>query len=372
MEFETPRSCGAAQAEKTYLEDSMNKDIREYQDDEINLYELLSTFWDHKLLILAITAVFGIIGVIYALWAPQIWSAKAIVVAPSSLELETLQHRLDGLVAASQINDTEVIISKNYSDFIGLFTEEKLFSDFIQSFNSYDNKYAFLTKNGLIQEQDVNDERAYQRYLEKMTGGIIANQRSSENFFTLSFASENAREAHDRLRQYIDFIQENEMATKNKVLTEKIEGKIQLLSRDVRLLQAETLQRLQEEIARTEFALRISKSAGLEDPVENLNNQTLFTIDLGARALNEKLAILKEIKKPELINLDLSELRLRLDSLQAIQQEDVRFTSFRFLQSPSPQMSPDKPKRLLVIILATLAGLVVGMLLSLCLDRRAS
>ncbi len=36
----------------------------------------------NKILILAITAFFSIVGIAYALLAPQKWSAKAVIVAP--------------------------------------------------------------------------------------------------------------------------------------------------------------------------------------------------------------------------------------------------------------------------------------------------
>ncbi|HHQ4632498.1 TPA: Wzz/FepE/Etk N-terminal domain-containing protein, partial [Aeromonas hydrophila] len=45
--------------------------------DEIDLRELLSVLWCRRALILALTSIFAIIGIIYALYAQQIWSANA-------------------------------------------------------------------------------------------------------------------------------------------------------------------------------------------------------------------------------------------------------------------------------------------------------
>jgi LPS O-antigen subunit length determinant protein (WzzB/FepE family) len=54
------------------------------REDEIDLRELLISLWKNRILILAITAIFCLAGIAYALLAPQQWSAKAVVVAPSN------------------------------------------------------------------------------------------------------------------------------------------------------------------------------------------------------------------------------------------------------------------------------------------------
>lgn len=111
--------------------------------------------------------------------------------------------------------------------------------------------------------------------------------------------------------------------------------------------------------------MRISKTAGVETPVENPNNETLFPIQFGAKTLSEKLKILKEINNPEILNPELADIRLRLDGLQALPLETVNFTSYHLLQSPTESLNRDKPKRSLVVALATLAGLMLGVAVAL-------
>ena len=94
--------------------------------------------------------------------------------------------------------------------------------------------------------------------------------------------------------------------------------------------------------------------------MQNLQNRDSFAIDLGARALAEKLKVLKEIKNPEFMNPDIGDLRLQLSSLQAIKLEALPFQSFAYQSSPSEPLSRDKPKRPLVVVLATLLGGMLG------------
>ena len=355
----------------------MHNTQEQYQDDEINFRELFTTLWRNKILIAAITVIFSITGAIYAYLAPQVWSARAIVVAPLPTQLEQLRLRLENLVALMDIiasnqkdYDNRIPVDQHKA-FLETFSDTKLHRDYIQAFNSFDNKSEFLQQNGYVQPEDKKDPLILQRTLEKLAKKIAVTQKKNEESVTLSFSSDNARQAAHLLNEYLNFIQTREVAAKNKLLVEKINNHTNVLTVTYKILEEETLKRLQEEIVRTEYALRISQTAGIDAPVENLNHQSIFAIDLGARALNEKLKILKEIKNPKLINSTLADIRLQLDSLQALPQEKVGFSSFHFLQSPSEPLYRDRPKRSLVIVLATLAGVVIGVLAALFWGNRS-
>jgi LPS O-antigen subunit length determinant protein (WzzB/FepE family) len=342
----------------------MNSSKEPYQDDEIDLRELLTSLWANKLLIIAITAIFSLAGIAYALLAPQLWSAKAVVVAPLLSQSDQLQLRLEKLVALREITKNRSNITYGYEEFLADFSDAKLLTDFIQAFSSFDNKIEFLKTNGVFRPEDTQDVGSLQRLLTARAETISVNQKKDEADTTLSFSADNAEEALKLLSEYLAFIQSREVVIKNRLLAEKIANQTKTLNFIYQAKQAETLKRLQEDIARTEYALRISKAADVEAPVENLNNQSIFAIDLGAKALDEKLKVLKEIKSAEIIDPELADLRLQLDSLQAIPQEKISFTSYRFLQSPSEPLSRDKPKRPLVVVLATMAGLMAGVMVA--------
>ncbi|WP_448871377.1 LPS O-antigen chain length determinant protein WzzB [Desulfobulbus propionicus] len=330
-----------------------------YQNDEIDLRELAATLWKGKLLILAITALFSIAGIAYALLARQEWSSKAVVTAPMPAQVKQLRLRLENIKAVNPKDDSSM------DKFFTAFSEANLFTDFIEAFKSFDNKSEFLKTHGYVPEADKINAGSRQSFLEKTAKKIIASQKKQETFYTLSVVADNAPEARKWLSAYLNFLQTREVAIKNQQLKVEIANQSQSLAFKHQILKVDTLKRLNEEITRTEFALRISKTAGVETPVENLNNQTIFPIDLGAKALSEKLNVLKEIKDPEIINPELADIRLRLDGLQAVPMASVSFTSYHLLQSPTEPLSRDKPKRSLLVVLATVAGLLVGMMTAL-------
>jgi LPS O-antigen subunit length determinant protein (WzzB/FepE family) len=337
----------------------MNSTQEQYQSDEIDLRELLSNLWGRRLLVLAITAIFSSIGVIYAFLAPQVWTAKTIVVAPLPTQLEQLHFRLEKVFALMDSG------SVKHGELRAAFSGTKLYTDFIQAFDSFDNKSEFLKENVYFRQEGQQDVNTLQQSFEGWTKNIAATQNINEASATLSYSADNAQEAEKLLIDYLNFIQTKEDAAKNKLLADKVINQIDVLTFNHQILEAETHKQLQEEIARTEYALRISQTAGIDAPVENLNNQGIFIIDFGAKALSEQLNILKEIKNPQLINPSLANFRLKLDSLRAVPQEKVSFASYHFLKSPSQPLDRDKPKRSLVVVLATLGGLMTGVTVAL-------
>jgi len=341
----------------------MNNAREQFRVNEIDLQELLTTLWANKLLIITITIIFGTAGIAYAFFAPQKWSAKAVVVAPSPTQLEQLQLRLDNLIALRDIAENNPIETNNHSDFLASFSETKLFNDFILAYSSFDNKSEFFKTNNYARQKDLKDADALQLSLEKWSKNISAAQKKNEVSATLSFGSDNAQDAEILLNKYLDFVQTKEVETKNKILADEISNQIKTLTLVYQAQEVEAFKYLQEEITRTEFALRISRTAGIEEPVENLNDQSLFAIDLGAKALSEKLKILREIKNPELFSPALAMIRLQLNSLQAIPQEKVSFTSWHFLKTPTKPLSRDWPKRFLVIITVFSVGLILGVMI---------
>jgi LPS O-antigen subunit length determinant protein (WzzB/FepE family) len=337
----------------------MNSIQEQYQSDEIDLRALLTNLWERRLLILAITAIFSIAGLIYTFLSPQVWSAKTIVVAPLPTQLEQLQFRLEKLFALMDPG------SVNHSELRTAFSGTKLYTDFIQAFDSFDNKSEFLKTNDYLRQGRKQGVNTLQRSLEGWARNISVTQNKNQTSITLSYSAGNPQDAEKLLTDYLNFIQTKEVAAKNKLLADKVTNQINVLTLNYQILEAATLKQLQEDIARTEYALRISETAGIDAPVENLNNQGIFVIDLGAKALSEQLKILKEIENPQLLNPALTDFRLKLDCLRAVPLEKFGFASYHFLQSPSPPLDRDKPKRSLVVILATFLGLMTGMVVAL-------
>lgn len=108
------------------------------QDDEIDLRELFSVIWQGKWLIIAITAVFAIGSVVFAIMQPNIYKSEALL-APAAEEqgggLSALASQFGGLASLAGVN----LGAKGGTDKTQLAIEvlksRQFTSDFIQKHN---------------------------------------------------------------------------------------------------------------------------------------------------------------------------------------------------------------------------------------------
>lgn len=323
--------------------------------DEIDLRELALVLWKQKVLVLTIAFLFSALGIAYALLARQVWTSQALVSEPTVTQVASLQLSLEQFRAAA---GTEGM------DFSTL-QRPALYQSFVAAFNAMNNKRTFLTQEGIfakeVERAGISDRRSERALMYKLAEGIVAKELSKTGTdMTLSFSAETAEEAQKRLVKYIAFIQKDQLEQKNAELKSIWQNRINTLATQYENIKVDTIQDRLDMIRRTQYSLRISEAAGVEKPLENLNTKDVFNIDLGSKALAEKLKILEEMKNPELLNPALGKIRLQLGSLKALDFKDVSFESFYTIDSPEEPVSRDKPKRPLIVVLATLLGGMLG------------
>ena len=85
--------------------DSQSETTNEY-DDEIDLRELFGVLWSGKFKIIAITAIFAVGSVFYALWIPNQYKATALL-APAQSDgggLSSTLGQLGGLASLAGVS----------------------------------------------------------------------------------------------------------------------------------------------------------------------------------------------------------------------------------------------------------------------------
>ncbi|PJG60157.1 LPS O-antigen chain length determinant protein WzzB [Aeromonas cavernicola] len=323
--------------------------------DEIDLRELVLVLWRHKTFILLVTILFTAIGISYALTARQVWVSQAVITSPSIEQLNTLKLDID------KLSSTIPLELMNQID-LSEFSKAELYKSFIYTFNSIDNKRQFFEERGIIAEElskkDDGDEKHKKALVNRLSEGVIAKLADkTSNDMTLSFSADTAVLAKQRLQDYIAFTQKKQTLDKYSALNYIIKNRVDTLTIKYDNLKTDTLKTLQDNINRIQYSLRISQAAGVEKPLERTySGSELFNIDLGSKALAEKLKVFEEIKNPELLDPKLGQIRLRLDSLKSLKLTPVPFYSFQMLGSPEEPLTRDKPKRSLIVVLATLLG----------------
>ncbi|ENM3932704.1 LPS O-antigen chain length determinant protein WzzB [Vibrio cholerae] len=339
-------------------------------DDEIDLKELFSALWKGKWLIIITTLLFSVAAIGYALTAQEWWSAKATVSQPQLQGIASYQHavkRYQPLFDVYQEDGT--IIVSNALD--SLIDPKLIFQQFIQTFNANGTKRRFMQTNPTfltLQKQMLGQtddlevmQTLYEGWFERIQASAV--DKKANDIFTLSFQSVDKASSLTLLNDYIQFVNQtlnqqlnddliSTLATKNGELTQQ----------EKNLLQQAKL-RLQVELERTQYALNITEAADIKQPVQNLGEQELFSINIGSRALKAKVDALKSIK-------DLSVFEPRLAILQSkLSQFDLETLSaeakwsvngFYYLDQPEQPLTRDKPKRALIVVLGGMLGGMLG------------
>jgi uncharacterized protein involved in exopolysaccharide biosynthesis len=111
---------------------SASIDKKLFENDEININELIKTFWDYKLIISSISIVSCILIVLYSLSIPNIYRSSALVM-PTQSQGSNLSGSLSGLGGLASMAGISIPSgsSNNKDEAIAVLTSHQFLEDFI-------------------------------------------------------------------------------------------------------------------------------------------------------------------------------------------------------------------------------------------------
>lgn len=327
-----------------------NQWVQESGLDEIDLRELMLVLWRQKLLIMLVTLMFSLGGIAYALLAPQQWSASAVVAEPKPEEMTPML----------KVSKLATVLG------LGGFPSGKdLYQEFILEFNSYENRRDYLKASPLFTEvvkNDGLDGKAQVRWLRDWSKSVTAqpvDKKGEVPGVELKFAAPTSEKSLAMLEGYIDYIIKLQQKQLIQRLAEQRDLQLDGMNTEYRIMQEDTKRTLQQEIVELAMANKVAKAAGVSASLENYNAQDRFLISLGSKGLEEKLSLLKSIDL-EVYQPTLQSLQVKMARLKSISLDGIAFRPFSYLDAPDEPLSRDKPKRPLIVVLATLLGGMLG------------
>lgn len=329
--------------------------INQHSDNEIDLYELFTLLWKKKFRILLATLIFGSIGILYAMVAPEQWTANATIYPSKqrdTLALDRLRAELN-LLGLSGTKSNKSL----YNEFLFEFKSYNNIRDYLQTTNQFKEH---VSQNELSDQQQQRLLRTWSEWME-----IAPQDKKGEKpGIRLSFSFFNKEDALSILTGYIDYIVRLQSKELLEILENNRSSQIGMLNLKIRLKTEAAQRKLAREIEGVEYSMSIAKAAGVNKPLENFNYGDRFPITLGQDALARKLSILKSLKIEEYAP-EIVELNVQLARLKSINLDRLTFNPFTYLDTPSEPLSRDKPKRPLIVVLATMLGGILGVALVL-------
>nr|WP_042820196.1 LPS O-antigen length regulator Wzz(fepE) [Yersinia wautersii] len=336
-----------------------NQIDRTKNNEEIDLFELLSMIFKYKIRILLITLFFLISGLVVSYILPQKWTSTAIIALPGDEQVQVL----DELITNLTVLDIKVDVSANY-----------LLSTFKQNFDSQDLREQYLVNTNYFKRLMKNnpegglDKRALiERIVNENISSVnpLKDKTEGENeyrYYKLSYSASTPTDARDLLQGSINYIN----TIVNADVFRKIQRAVDLAKGigtdkySMELLKARNNQKVK--IERLRYASSIADAAGVKKPVYSsgsaISDDPDFPITMGSDALNRKLEIEKSVIDLASINAELLNRKLYLDKLNRLEIPNVNIVPFKYLQQPTEPTKRDAPKRALIVILFALVGLM--------------
>lgn len=329
------------------------------KDDELDLLELLAIILKHKKTIIVITILAVIAGIAFSYTLTPRWTSSAIIVPPTAKELRTMDKTITQLAVLGI--DTAI-------------TPDSLLSDFMRNFDSRDLREKYLVNTNYFKELVKEKEGAAEdssRLIDAILDGNIVSHSSGQDkaddkkeyrYYSVSYTAENPVAARDLLEGYINYVTqvvEDELHQKISyqvdLLKGKAEGQYQL-----DLARAENARRVKLE--RLNYALSIANSAGLKKPSWS-NGTTIqddpdYSVTLGADGLSRKLEIERSLRDVSQLSPDLLNRKMLIDKLNALKINEMEILPFKYMRQPYQPLKKDKSKRVIMVALFGIAGLL--------------
>ena len=377
-----------------------------YKDDEIDLVELFATLWNGKIKILATTVIFLVVGILYTLIATSWYKASALV------EVGYYNINENGVIKSIMLEEPKNIIEKLKTRYIDLLKDVEGKDVDVKSVNEIKNNNKFFSIEVLgksnekavkmIDEmiQSVSDEH------KKIIDGYISSQKvklanidrqinflQNNQIVEVQSQIDNVKQIIiPKLDKQIKYAQETtipfakqDLKNIDDIILKNIEEKIKLENDNLKKYTTE-LNTIKSNNAKqnTNLEFTINLNQLITSAKSNLielekNKNSIITItrpQIQARIDELEMTYLSNLQiekekvlndtlpalQSNLANLQTNELEKLLDKKAAIELtlEPFNYKNTSVVSQIITSKHPEKPKKLIILAVALLAGAMVG------------
>lgn len=377
-----------------------------YKDDEIDLVELFATLWNGKIKILATTVIFLVVGILCTLIATSWYKASALV------EVGYYNINENGVIKSIMLEEPKNIIEKLKTRYIDLLKDVEGKDVDVKSVNEIKNNNKFFSIEVLgksnekavkmIDEmiQSVSDEH------KKIIDGYISSQKvklanidrqinflQNNQIVEVQSQIDNVKQIIiPKLDKQIKYAQETtiplakqDLKNIDDIILKNIEEKIKLENDNLKKYTTElnTIKSNNaKQNANLEFTINLNQliTSAKSNLIElEKNKNSIITItrpQIQARIDELEMTYLSNLQiekekvlndtlpalQSNLANLQTNELEKLLDKKAAIELtlEPFNYKNTSVVSQIITSKHPEKPKKLIILAVALLAGAMVG------------
>ncbi len=334
----------------------MNGHHRQYSSCDTSIFDLGTIFWQQKWLVFAITFICTLLGAVYIFISKPVYEAKAYIIPPTVSDITLLNKGRTNI--SKGIEPRLLKITDVYSIFSHILMSEQIKLDFFRN--------VYLPSLSEKQRSSVPQDRLYSAYYKAIL--IKENVKSGLISYTLISRSDNALKSRAWVAQYLatasktatrevlDLVNAENMRTA-AYLKQQIDGAIKV-ARQNRF----------DRLAQLHEALNIAKASGIEHQMIS-DASAIDSVPMmymrGSKVLAAEIKTLNARKSDAAFaynNLHHLENEYEQYSKITVSPNDVNL--YRLDGSIQSSDMPIAPKRVLILSLSMLLGLMISIFLA--------
>lgn len=334
--------------------------VYSYDNDEIDLFELLFRLWNKKELILIVTLITTLIAGTYAFMAKEKWSVKAYVSAPRVAQFEDYLTLRRAFARAIGINADSQAISNH------------LFGRFSEMVSSPNEKLAYLSDTAYVKQQtEAMELQAKRVWLTEMAEkGLVVSppdEKKARPYLMLSVSADNPQTALTLLTDYIDRINQRVISLDDAEFRNHVEAMILARQKEQQDIEFSLQAERTNQLANLTRSYSIAQRAGIKDYYANSTSNGGTKIELansvhqymlGENFLSAEISSLAE--SPIVYPVRYHDITRELSLLEPLLQQQVTAQVYRYQLTPGEDMKKDRPKKALILVLGVLFGGILG------------
>ncbi|MDD9340442.1 MAG: LPS O-antigen length regulator Wzz(fepE) [Providencia heimbachae] len=328
--------------------------------DEIDLMALFAVLLRNKWLIISFTVVMTVISIGVVSYLPQKWISTAIVIPPSSEEIQEVN------ALSAQLSVLEVSLD---------LSAQRIFSSFIDQYRSKVNQESYVRSteyyNKLSERVDSEDNTlAKQRLVNQIISDSIQlkdqskEKNSTSNDIILSFSASKPTEAQDLLEGYVRYaaskVRQQIKVEVENAIAQQLVFSTESYKQEVSKIRTE----YDVKVERLKRAVDIAKAAGIEKPIASdsvsINDDPDYPIALGTEALEKKLLIESQNRDLALMSESLQNRKNYINNLNELTSKELDFTPVKFILAPDLPLRKESPKSSLIVALSGILALIIS------------
>ena len=331
---------------------------QQFEDDTIDLYELWITLWNKKWLVIAVTVIAALVSVVYALLAPQIYKAEALLLPPSATDVKSIN--LQGVQETQGTQGTQGVSSAEaFASFKTNLSSRSLQKKFIEKYDLLD----ILAPDRTPETRDIEILESFSKMMKiEDKGGFSISMESNDPVFAAKLVNDYV--------SYFDLETVGQLVSdaRNSIQEQIVDIEYKIASK-----RQMAKQRREDQILRFGEALIIARKLAIKDRVDTntvvQNNQLNISTSntplyyRGFKALDAEIVFLKNRKSDDPFIGGLRDLQEQLTLLRSFIINESGMHSVTVDQAAYPPKNRIKPNRRLIVSLGTVVGLFLGIFL---------